>query len=196
MDSDSDAALVAETLAGRTAAYAVLVERHQRRLFLTLRQLTRSDRDAEEIAQDAFVRAWENLRAFDAARPFFPWLSRIALNLWRNRLRGRRPEIPLDGTDDGEGAVEPQWADTASPEPEAVATEADVRDRVWRAVDALPEDARRIVVLRHVMELSYEEIVAATGLPIGTVKSRLSRARQSLADALADLQTPRQIGPP
>lgn len=186
-----DAALVAATLAGRYDAYAPLVERHQRRLFLALRQLTGNDRDAEEIAQDAFVRAWENLRLFDPVYPFYPWLARIAVNLWHNRTRRTNREVPLedgssDAGDDGRAAEEWRWEDDA-PSPEALADEGEVRRRVWAAVDALPEVARRIVVMRHALELSYEEISAATGLPLGTVKSRLSRARDVLAVTLADV---------
>ncbi|MBK6768903.1 MAG: RNA polymerase sigma factor [Ardenticatenales bacterium] len=192
MFADSDAEIVAATLAGRTERYGALVERHQRRLFLSLRQLTGSDRDAEEIAQDAFVRAWENLKQFDPAYPFFPWLSRIAVNLWHNRTRRVRREVPLDdgGRDDGtDGDAADEWrfADDA-PSPDVLADAVDVRRRVWLAVDALPADAREIVVMRHALELSYEEICAATGLAMGTVKSRLSRARAVLAGALGDLE--------
>lgn len=182
-----DATYVAATLAGRTDAYATIVERHQRRLYLALRQITGSDRDAEEIAQDAFVHAWERLGQFDPSYPFFPWLSRIAINLWHNRMRRLRREVPLDGGDDDSVPEDEwRWADDG-PSPEDMADERALRDRVWRAVDDLPELARHIVVMRHALELSYEEISAATGLPLGTVKSRLSRARETLATALADL---------
>lgn len=190
MTADSDAELVAATLAGRTGRYADLVERHQRRLFLSVRRIAGSDRDAEEIAQDAFVRAWENLAQYDPAYPFFPWLSRIAVNLWHNRNRRVRREVALEdggpeGAADGAPADEWRWADDA-PAPEALADAAALRRRVWQAVDALPADAREIVVMRHALELSYDEICEATGLAMGTVKSRLSRARAVLAGTLHD----------
>lgn len=186
-----DSELVAATLAGRTDAYATLVERHQRRLFLSLRRLIGADRDAEEIAQDAFVRAWENLRRFDPAYPFYPWLARNGVNLWHNRTRRTNREVPLglretDGDAAGDEAEEWRWPDDG-PSPETLADEARLRERVWAAVDGLADVARQIVVMRHALELSYEEISAATGLPIGTVKSRLSRAREALAAALGDL---------
>lgn len=185
---DADAALVAATLAGQQDAFATLVERHQRRLFLALRRLTGNDLDAEEIALDGFVRAWENLRQFDPAYPFFPWLSRIAINLWHNRMRRTRREVPLDagtdGRDDGAPADDWRWA-SDEPSLDEHAAQDETQRRVWRAVDDLPDIARHIVVMRHALELSYEEISAATGLPLGTVKSRLSRARDTLAAALA-----------
>lgn len=189
MTQASDADLVAVTLAGDAAAFAVLVERHQRRLYHALRRLIGDDGTAEEAVQDGFVRAWERLDRFDPDRPFFPWLARISVNLWLNRLRAERREHPFadEVADDADGDdAAPPLADDA-PLPEAQAEAADVRWRVWRAVDRLAPEARRIVVLRHSLELSYDEICAVTGLPMGTVKSRLSRARHELAAALGDL---------
>ena len=188
MTQATDADLVAVTLAGDAAAFAVLVERHQRRLYHALRRLIGDDGMAEEAVQDGFVRAWERLDRFDPARPFFPWLARLSVNHWLNRLRAERREHPFADTaaDDAEDDAPPRLAD-AGPLPEALAAAADVRARVWRAVDRLAPEARRIVLLRHSLELSYDEICAATGLPMGTVKSRLSRARHELAAALGDL---------
>ncbi len=180
MDADIDAELVARTLAGDTAAFAVLVERHQRRLFLALRRVAGDDGAAEEAVQDGFVRAWERLAAFDPQRPFYPWLARITVNLCYNRWRDARRAAGQGGDDDA--------ADVAAvdPGPDALAEAADLRARVWRAVDRLAPEARRIVVLRHSLELSYDEIGTVTGLPIGTVKSRLSRARHELAALLGE----------
>lgn len=188
MTQATDADLVAVTLAGDTAAFAVLVERHQRRLYHALRRLIGDDGTAEEAVQDGFVRAWERLDRFDPARPFFPWLARISVNLWLNRLRAARREHPFADTaaDEADNDAPPSLADDTAP-PESLAEAADVRSRVWQAVDRLAPDARRIVLLRHSLELSYDEICAATGLPMGTVKSRLSRARHELAAALGDL---------
>lgn len=185
MTQATDADLVAVTLAGDAAAFALLVERHQRRLYHALRRLIGDDGTAEEAVQDGFVQAWERLDRFDPSRPFFPWLARLSVNLWLNRVRAERREhawADAAGDDDDD----PAPAD-GGPPPEALVEAADVGARVWRAVDGLAPEARRIVLLRHSLELSYDEICAATGLPIGTVKSRLSRARRELAAALGDL---------
>ncbi len=179
MPDDSDAALVAATLSGSMDSFATLVERHQRRLFHVLIQLTGSPDDAADVAQDAFVRAHGRLATYDPAYRFFPWLCQIAVNLWRNQLRRDGRLVALE--DMAETAME---VVDPTPSPESSATQDELRRRVWRAVADLPEDARQVVILRHAMELSYEEIVAETGLPMGTVKSRLARARRALAATL------------
>jgi RNA polymerase sigma-70 factor, ECF subfamily len=185
MPDASDAELVAATRAGQIEAYGILVQRHQRRMYLALLRLCRDAAMAEDVSQDAFVRAHAALRSYDPSYPFAPWLHRIAVNLWRNRLRQTRREVDLDEGDEGDGA-ETWWVDEA-PSPEVRAEAADLRRQVWAAVDALPEDARQIVILRHALELSYEEICAETGLAMGTVKSRLARARRELAEGLRGL---------
>jgi RNA polymerase sigma-70 factor, ECF subfamily len=182
---DTDADLVAATLAGHTDAYGALVQRHQRRVYLGLLQLCRDRAEAEDLTQEAFVRAYRALASFDPAYRFPPWLFRIAINLWRNSRRRAGREVALEGDEAGDDAPPP--LPDGAPSPEAQAEAAELRRRVWRAVDALPAEARRIVVMRHAMELSYEEIAAATDLPMGTVKSRLARARQELAVGLRDL---------
>lgn len=185
MPDATDATLVAATLAGQLDAYGELVRRHQRRVFYGLLQLCGGADEAEEVTQEAFCRAYSALASFDPAYRFSPWLFQIAVNAWRNRQRqaGREMPWPEQEPEAPEGRALPDPA--ASPEEQALA--ADRNRRVWQAVAGLPPDMRAIVVMRHAMELSYEEIAASTGLPLGTVKSRLARARGVLADSLRGL---------
>lgn len=185
MPEATDATLVAATLAGQLDAYGELVRRHQRRVFLGLVQICGDADLAEEVTQEAFCRAYAALASYDPAYRFSPWLFQIALNVWRNQYRRTRREAPWPeaAADEPESLAIPDPA----PSPEESALSTDRKQRVWQAVAALPTDARAVVVMRHALEMSYEEIAAATGLPVGTVKSRLARARGALADALRGL---------
>ena len=139
----------------------------------------RNPDDAVDASQDAFVRALEALPRFDAAQPFFPWFYAILRNVCFNRLRSRRrrSEVPLDEAGDPSpraGAVRSAAADPGEGLSAAVRAE----------VDRLSPEHREVVVLRHWQELSYEEIAAAVGAPVGTVMSRLHYARRELKRAL------------
>lgn len=183
MDSTTDQAIVATVVAGDRDAFAELVNRYQRRLYFALYKLTQDADAAEDFTQEAFVRAYSALASYNPAYQFSTWLFQIGFNLWRSSHRRSGRELyVLDEEPDGDLPPK-EWPDEA-PSPESTAVQTEVNRLIWQAVEALPEDARQIVVLRHVMELSYEEISASTGIPMGTVKSRLARARAQLADAL------------
>ena len=171
MDSD-DRELVALCLGGEVEAFAPLVARYQRVLFnLALRML--GDReDARDVTQTAFVRAYEKLGTYDPSHRFFSWIYRIAMNECLN-LRQRRPfHEPLDDN----------MAASDSPYRAALAHE--TSERVQTGLQRLPADLREVLVLRHFLELSYEDIGAALHLPEKTVKSRLYSARQRLGQIL------------
>ncbi len=172
VSADEDQSLVARCLAGDTAAFRPLVERYQRVLFtVALRML--GDRDeATDAAQSAFVRAYEKLGSYDHAHKFFSWLYRILVNECLNLKRARRLQEPLD----------PEWPGSGNPLETLEASER--RERVQRAIGALPRDLREVIVLRHFAGKSYEEIAGLVNVPEKTVKSRLYEARQQLGRAL------------
>jgi RNA polymerase sigma-70 factor, ECF subfamily len=186
--SASDQDVVAAVLAGERDAYALLIERHQGRVFHALLRMTGSSTDAEELTQDVFCRTYFALASYKPEYRFTTWLHQIASNLAVNFIHHRRRESPptQDTPDDcdREQFLDAMPDDDPDVQPEAAILSSDQSDALSRAVAQLPEGFREILVMRHVLELSYEEIGAATGLPMGTVKSRLLRARRRVVDAL------------
>jgi RNA polymerase sigma-70 factor, ECF subfamily len=156
-----------------------MVREHQHGMFVFALGLCGSRAEAEEVAQDAFVRAYRALRTWDAERiealAERAWLRRICLNVWKNRVRTavRKPTSTLD-----ESLID------GSPSPEAVAEEAFARGEVWRAVSALPEPQRVAVTLRWADDLSYAQAAEVMELPVGTVKSHVSRGLATLRRTL------------
>lgn len=181
---------------GDVAAFDVLVRRYERSVYNTAYRLSGSYDDASDIAQEAFVRAWNNLKSFRGDSAFSTWLYRIATNVFlddRKKKRARREHQSLDeALDLDESSVSRQFEDP-SPGPAELA-EADERQRIMEAAIATLPDAQRVmVVLYHTQGLAYEEIAEITQMPMGTVKSRLNRARLALRDRLgkaAELFTP------
>jgi RNA polymerase sigma-70 factor (ECF subfamily) len=169
-----DADLVSRAKRGDRAAFGRLVRRHQARVFaLGVRWLSNAD-DADDLVQETFVRAWQALGGFDETRAFLPWLMTIAANRARTKASARRPAEEPDESLVWEGA---------SPADE---TEGALLARdVGAAVDGLPEEQRVVLHLRAVDGLSYREIAQALDVPVGTVMSRLARAREALRARLA-----------
>jgi RNA polymerase sigma factor (sigma-70 family) len=177
----AEAELVEQAKRGEASAYEALVQRHQEIAFRTAYLVTGSAADAEEVAQDAFVKAYRALARFRSGSPFRPWLLQIVVNEARNRRRsaGRREHLALRVADEpSSGGAAP------SPEVELLANER--RGRLVQALAELREDVRDVVVCRHLLGLSEEETAAALALPVGTVKSRLSRALARLRAALEE----------
>lgn len=160
---------------GDTQAFAPLVERYQRRLFGLALMLTRQPSAAEEVAQDAFVRAFTHLDAYDERRPFYPWLATIAVRLAQNWLTRNARVAAREGRE-----VEADLDSAVVSDP-LVALIADERDRwLWRSVAALPSGERTAVILYYRQEMSVRDIASALGVTGGTVKTYLFRARQRL----------------
>src|SRR5436309_8380026 len=174
---DSD--LIARAQRGDKAAYEEIVHRYQQIAFRTAYVVTGSAADAEDAAQEGFVKAYRALDRFRAGAELRPWLLRIVANEARNRLRsaGRRQRLELRLT---EGFRQGD----AAPSPEAAAVEADERRRLVSLVGELEENDRLIIASRYFLELSGEETAAALGIPEGTVKSRLSRALGRLRERI------------
>ena len=166
-----DSVLIARAQRGDAAAYEEIVLRYQQIAFRTAYVITGSSADAEDAAQEGFVKAYRALDRFRLGAEIRPWLLRIVANEARNRVRssGRRQQLELrltDGFRPGD----------AAPSPEAVAVAADERRRLLAMVNALSEEDRLVIASRYFMQLSGEETAATLGIPEGTVKSRLSRA--------------------
>jgi RNA polymerase sigma-70 factor (ECF subfamily) len=174
-----EAALVAGAKNGDINAYAELVRRHQRLALRVAYLVSGSEADAEDITQEAFVRAYASLARFDAGRPWTPWLLQIVRNeaLNRRRHRGRQARLAL------RAATDPVSGD-AAPSPEAAIMTRDQHVRLLAVVDSLPSSQRDVIVCRYFLELSEAETSRALGLALGTVKSRTSRALVAIREAL------------
>ena len=169
--------LIERARRGDEEAYAELVHAYEGIAFRTAFLLTRSAADAEDAAQDAFVKAWRALGRFRAGAPFKPWLLRIVANEADNRRRssGRRADLALRAAREGSSG-------DAAPFPEAGLLGAERRDALLAAVNALPDDQRAVVSLRYFVGLSEEETAEVLAVPRGTVKSRTARALDRLRE--------------
>ncbi len=175
-----DASLIAATLGGDTAAFGHLVQRYQDRLFNSLLRLLGSADDAADIVQDAFVQAYTKLESFRGGSQFYTWLYRIALNLAMSHLRRQRKKSSLDEMKTllGEEPTDGQAL------PDANIMERERAELVHSALSELSADHRQILVLREIEGFSYEEIAEILDTPVGTVRSRLFRARLEMRDLL------------
>ncbi len=171
-----DKAVLADSRRGDASAYDRLVAAYQDRVYQVAYRITGHREDAWDAAQEAFVRAFRGLRAFRGEASLSTWITRIAVNTALDVVR-RRPPRALSAAD---GAL-------AAPDVTDEVLRRDQQRRVQQAITALPADQRAAVILRDVQGLSYDEIAELLRVPIGTVRSRLSRGRDTLRVALADL---------
>jgi RNA polymerase sigma-70 factor (ECF subfamily) len=170
-----DAGLVERAQDGDVAAYGELVERYREVAFRTAWLITRSSADAEDAAQDAFVKAYYALARFRRSEAFRPWILRIVSNEAKNRRRsaGRHERLGLRAEREG-------GPGDAAPSPEAASLAREDRERLLAALERLPERDRLVIAYRYLLELSEAETARALGVRPGTVKSRLSRALERL----------------
>ena len=185
---DSDAALARRIAGGDTAAFELLMRRHNRALFRAARSITRDDAEAEDALQDAYLLAYRNIDRFRGDSTLSTWLTRIVINeaIARSRKSSRRAEvIRLAGDDDIHEAMEANMAETGSEQPEQAVMRGDARRLLERKIDALPEAFRTVFVLRAVEELSVEETASCLGIPEATVRTRFFRARSMLRESLS-----------
>jgi RNA polymerase sigma-70 factor (ECF subfamily) len=172
-----DSFLIARARQGDLRAFEEIVRLYQRRVYGVALRIVRAHDVADDVAQEAFVRAWRSLDRFEIGRPFGPWVCRIAANLAVNHVRS--PRAREEGLP--EGHAETRGDD---PGPLAAVLDAEAQRVLDDAVGELPLEQRAVFVLRAVEEMSYQEIAAALGISPGTVMSRLFRARERLARAL------------
>jgi RNA polymerase sigma-70 factor (ECF subfamily) len=180
--SIDDQTLIDACRAGKTEAFGILVRRYQDRLYPTVLRLTGCAEEAQDLLQETFLRAFEKLSKFQGDSSFYTWVYRIAVNLALSGRRRRRPRANLgEGTDGNTGiaVVDPRETDPSLP------LERAERERtVQNALNSLAADHRAVVVMKEYDGLRYEEIGVILGIPVGTVRSRLHRARCELREKL------------
>jgi RNA polymerase sigma-70 factor, ECF subfamily len=179
-------ALVQAAKAGDLGAFEQLVKRYDRNVFRIAQHITQNREDAEDVVQDAFLKAYENLGQFQGQSKFYTWLVRIAVNEALMKLRRRRPErmVSLDEEVKTEDDSMPREIADWSPNPEQLYTQGELHDILQRTIQGLPPSFRTVFVLRDVEGLSTEETADALELSIPAVKSRLLRARLQLRERL------------
>jgi RNA polymerase sigma-70 factor (ECF subfamily) len=184
----SDEEVVRRVLAGDQAAYAILVERHQRRIVGFVRRIVRDHETALDVAQETFVKAWQALARYDSHWKFSTWLYSIASNAAIDHLRSRKMRLTSLDQPIEMGDSE-MTRELASPDhgPGELAQAAQMARYLEDAIAQLPAEYRKLLLLRHPGGKSYEEIAAMTRLPMGTVKNRIFRARARLKELLGDI---------
>lgn len=187
-ERDIDQELVLRAQAGDKRAFELLVLKYQRRVERLLSRLVRDPGEIDDLAQEAFIRAYRALPSFRGESAFYTWLYRIVVNTAKNVLaaRGRQPQLVSDGRDDDESL------DAAELLPDYHTPEAELANRqivstVNAVMESLPEELRTAISLRELEGLSYEEIAGIMNCPIGTVRSRIFRAREAIAVKLRPL---------
>jgi len=189
---DTDLMLVERTVAGDQRAYELLVLKYQRRIERLIGRMVRDTDLIEDIAQETFIRAYRALSQFRGEAQFYTWLYRIAVNTAKKALVDlkRDPvvsESALKGGDDEEETSGVENELTSAETPETVLAAKEIAATVNSAMEALPDELRQAVTLREIEGLSYEEIAEVMNCPIGTVRSRIFRARESIAAELRPL---------
>ncbi len=184
-DSSDDPRLIEECLGGRKEAFADLVRKYQDRLYNTLVRLVGNPEDARDLVQEAFIQAYRSLDRFQGSSAFYTWLYRIAVNGSMSLKRRQRATVSIPTGRDASG-MEP--ADDVSRSDPSGRLEQDERHRQVRAaLESLPRDYRVVLVLKEIEGQKYEAIAQTLGCPIGTVRSRLHRARLELSKRLRHL---------
>ncbi len=195
--NDSDLQLVERTVAGDQRAYELLVIKYQRRIERLIGRMVRDVDLVQDIAQETFIRAYRALHQFRGEAQFYTWLYRIAVNTAKKALvdMKRNPVVTdsaLRSSDDDDETSRVGNELTSEETPETVLAAREIAEAVNAAMEALPEDLRQAVTLREIEGLSYDEIAAAMSCPIGTVRSRIFRAREAISarvKPLLDRQT-------
>ena len=188
-DREIDQQLVARAQRGDKQAFELLVMKYQRKLGRLLSRWVRDPAEVEDVTQEAFIKAYRALPSFRGESAFYTWLYRIAINTAKNYLvaLGRRaPTTTGFDNEEAEGFEDAeQLRDSNTPETELEGKQ--VAAVVNKAMDALPEDLRTAITLREIEGLSYDEIASVMNCPIGTVRSRIFRAREAIATELRPL---------
>ncbi len=184
--ASADWALVQQCAGGDEAACSRLVTDHQRMVYQLALHLLGDAQEALDLSQEVFLRVFRTLPQFRGQSTLKTWIYRIVVNQASNRQRWwrrrhRSQQVPLDDSMSGPGEL-PESRSFAMPD--RVLQQRETADRVWAALDRLPFDQRTVIVLREIDGLSYDEIASSTGVAVGTVKSRLARARENLRSVL------------
>ena len=196
--NDSDALLVQRAMAGETQAFELLVIKYQRRVQRLIGRMVRDTDLVEDIAQETFIRAYRALPQFRGDAQFYTWLYRIAVNTAKKFLLElkRAPSVsdrPAAADDDGDETFWPGLEPIDEETPESVLAAKEIAEAVNAGLAALPDDLRQALTLREIEGLSYEEIAGLMDCPIGTVRSRIFRAREAISTRLKPMLD-KQIG--
>ena len=187
MTREQEAAIVRKVLGGDANAFETLVLEYEKNVYNIALRMTGNSEDAADMTQEAFIKAYNSLQSFRGDSKFSVWLYRIVSNVCLDFLRSknRRPTVSLSVEDDDGEDAQLDVADE-SQSPELLLDRKLMRDSVRRGLDSLPPDYRQILLLREIQGLSYDEIAQALSLEVGTVKSRIFRARKRLCTFLID----------
>lgn len=184
--TDSDLMLVERTVAGDQRAFELLVIKYQRRIQRLIGRMVRDVDLVEDIAQETFIRAYRALHQFRGDAQFYTWLYRIAVNTAKKTLMELKhdptvSESSFRSSDDEDETSRPRNEPTSDETPESVLAAKEIAAMVNAAMEALPDDLRQAVTLREIEGLTYEEIAVMMNCPIGTVRSRIFRAREAIS---------------
>lgn len=188
-ERELDQELVLRAQNGDQRAFELLVVKYQRRIARLLSRMIRDQAEVEDVSQEAFIKAYRALPTFRGESAFYTWLYRIAINTAKNYLStlGRRPMLAAEYEDDEGNAVDASSLVPDFHTPETELSNKQIVTTVNEAVNALPEELREAITLREMDGMSYDEIAVAMDCPIGTVRSRIFRAREAIAERLRPL---------
>lgn len=186
---EADQVLVERVQQGDKQAFGLLVAKYQRKLMRLVLRLVRDTAEAEDVVQEAFIKAYRALPGFRGESAFYTWLYRIGINAAKNHLatRSRRVVLASDIERDDDEWHDPGELLSDPDTPERLLLSKQIGETVSAAMDALPEDLRHAISLREIDGLSYEEIAQVMDCPVGTVRSRIFRAREAIAEKLKPL---------
>lgn len=183
-----DQQLVERVQGGDKAAFDVLVRKYQHKLGKVIGRYIRDHSEVMDVSQEAFIKAYRALPSFRGDSAFYTWLYRIAINTAKNHLvaQGRRPpgeDVDAQDAEQYDGGIHLREADT----PEALLLKEEIQERIVSAIEGLPEDLRMAITLRELEGMSYEEIANTMDCPVGTVRSRIFRAREAIDNQIRPL---------
>jgi len=188
MSKDADAQLVERVQQGDKRAFDLLVSKYQSKIFTIISRFVSDQAEVYDVAQETFIKAYRALPNFRGESAFYTWLYRIAINTAKNYLtaRGRRP--PANDIDSGEAeSYNGASALRENASPEKLLMKEQLQDVIFETIESLPPELKRAITLREIDGLSYEEIAEAMGCPVGTVRSRIFRAREAIDEKVRPL---------
>ena len=181
--SADDHRLIAECLKGDTLAFGELIRRYQDRLFNMVYRVVGNVEDAQDIVQDTFLNAYRSLNSFKGDAEFFTWLYRIAWNTAVSLKRKQKAALSLHGSRNGQSGIDPLDGSESS-QPGHALEKAEQETRIQAALNRLSPEHRAVLILKEMEGQRYEDIAEILGVPVGTIRSRLHRARMELRDIL------------
>lgn len=179
---------IKQVLKGDQHAYSDIVSLYQQKVYQVCYRMLNNQHEAEDIAQEAFIRAYTNLHTFDLKRKFSTWLFRIATNLCIDRIRKKKPDYYLDAEVAGTDGLD-MYSQISSTDrlPEEEIERMELQERIQYEISGLPEKYRTVIILKYIEELPLQEISEILDMPLGTVKTRIHRGREVLRKQLSNL---------